>query len=569
MELAGLKEGDDYRTVNHGGEIAISIDKKSLPKLLEVSNKIANDDKELMDIKAHRSVPDNTRDFVVEGMADFITPEKDQIAIVQSVESNSTDHKVLAKASVGMGKTITAGILACRLKSKGVKPGWYILPTNLLTTTLTELREKFPGLTVEAAHADLHPDVANSADRKKLYSRENKPDILLVGQDSLRLDQDAINSLPDEHRPGFIIGDEIQAMFTPGEGNEKQSQRSQAMKGVTADYMLAMTGTPIRRSSSEVWRVLDWLKPGKYGSLSNWTLRYGKIGKGVSAFSEAVVDDFRQEINDSTITESRTPKVTLTQIPEKIQLNPDQVQRYRDIEEAYKRDSLKPGADKRKMAAQKVGRQRDVIYGSVNNAMLDKLRQDVAIDSSNGTRGVIHCVSLKSVKAVASSYPEGMIIPYTGDDDIRRRSAIISAVNDSTIISGARVGVLNQDKDGVVTKINGQKATVRMDDGTVFDEQLFNLKSKVIAVCGTSTAMGVLSTGLNLQRGSTWTLEYELADSAATRTQRLARNYRTGQTRDVTARTYIPDTPNTREHWHRLQQQQKLLDAFDDPVEAS
>lgn len=466
--------------------------------------------------------------------------------------------------------TILSGAMVSRHIAKGGKPGWYILPTNLISTSLTELRDKFPGLTIEAAHTDLHDEAKTIEQRKQLYTRGQKPDILLIGQDTIRLDRNELLAAQEseEHAPGFIIGDEVQGMFTPGDG-EQQSRRSMSMQELRAPVMLAMTGTPIRRSSNEVWRVLNWLKPGRYGSLSSWSLRYGKIGRGVSAFSDAIVQDFRHEIDDSTITEKDKPNVQLHDIVRPIDLSPEQKQAYRDIEEEYKRQSLNPKADRRKLSSAKVERQREVIYsGSASsNSLISQLHEDVGNHAETGMRGIIHVKSLKSVKAICDSYPKGTVIPYTGDDDVRRRAKIIAAINDGALITGARAAVIDDSDEGVVTHLTDTHATIRRDDGTTHQYKLGDLKSKVIAVCGTSTATGVLSTGLNLQRGANWSIEFSLADSAATRRQRVARTYRTGQTKDVTNYTYVPETPNTREHWQRLQDQQRLMDAFDDPEE--
>lgn len=568
LEVLGLVEGEGYHLATKNNSPVIVIPKEGLPRLLDVARTITRQVEELGRIKSHTSVPKDVKDFSCPGMSDDITPKEQQVAVVQFLESEATNHKILANASVGIGKTILAGMAATRFRQKSDAPIWYILPTNLISTSLGELKEKFPGLTVEAAHTDFHPTAKTVEDRQKVYSAENKPDILLIGQDTIRQDAKVLAGLDESHRPGFIIGDEIQAMFTPGDGKEKQSQRSIGMSKIHAPYMLAMTGTVIRRSSVEVHRVLDWLKPGEFGSASNWALRYGKIGKGVSAFSNAIVDDFRKEIDNTVITETDKPNVELKTITRKIALSPTQIVAYRNEEEEYKKLLENPKTDRRRAAVAKVERQRKVVYGGEHdNNLLTQLKSDIEQFAVNGERGVIHAKQLKSVDAICRSFPPGTIIPYTGEDDIKRRGRIISAINDGTLITGGRVKNISTGVEGVVTRVDGQTATVKTDDGASQHHQVGDLESMVKAVCGTSTATGVLSTGLNLQKGSTWTVEYELADSAATQKQRIARNYRTGQTRDVTAITYVPDTPNTREQWHKLNDQRKLLDAVDDPEE--
>jgi hypothetical protein len=75
----------------------------------------------------------------------------------------------------------------------------------------------------------------------------------------------------------------------------------------------------------------------------------------------------------------------------------------------------------------------------------------------------------------------------------------------------------------------------------------------------------VTSTGLNLQ-GTSFNVHLQQADSAALREQKDARNFRTGQRRDVSTYYLIPDLPHGRRKARQLDQQEKTMKGIDDPA---
>lgn len=566
LDKLGMADAYDLRY--SGDKVGIHIPSGELKRLLVASQKRNADDEEIARIKSHKA---NSKDFHVPGLVLYEGEElkEEQQAPIRFFEKQKIAY---ANMSVGIGKTITYGAAASRLIAQGkAKSGWLILPTNLIGDVMKQLKERFPGMEIEAAHGDLNKDARTPEGRRAMYTAESRPQILLIGQDTVRMDADSLrDACNSADAPGFILGDEIHSMFTPGENDDpkKQSQRSRAMMDIRAPYMLCGTGTPIRRSSVEVYKVLNWLHPGKYGSAASWALRYGKIGQGVSAFSEAVNRSFQEEINDTCITEKGTPKTKLTKSTRQVPLSDEQVAAYAGEQAKYEEAVLNPKADRRELSAKKVQAQRDVVYSAPGsqNAMISELKS-IADEHGYESRGIVHCTTLKAVNAVRDAFKPGEVLTYTGDDAIRRRSSLVSAVNYGTVVTGGRVQNVETGVSGIVTAMGEKNATVRTDDGQEMQMPTASLASRVRMLAGTSNAVGVVSTGLNLQNGSDWTVHFQLADSAATDEQRDARNYRTGQKKDVTSYRLVPDTPASREHYQRLQEQAKLMAAFDDPTE--
>jgi broad specificity phosphatase PhoE/2'-5' RNA ligase len=568
LEKAGLTEGDGYELrYGSGNELGIHISTENLPRLLETARLMTADDDEIKKIKNHDTVPD---DFNVPGLKPGIKLKPEQIAPIQMFEK---EHQLYGNIGVGIGKTITFGSAAARLISQGkAKRGWYVVPTNLISSTMNELRDKFPGLKIDAAHGDFNPDIKSKEDRHGVYEKGDYQ-ILLIGQDTIRNDASQLANIcknGGDSAPGFIFGDEVHAMFSPGESADPKTQsgRARALNDLRAPYMFAATGTPIRRSAAEVWKVLNWLRPGQYGSVSSWVLRYSKIGQGVSAFDGAVNQSFQQEINDSTITETGHPDVDFKETVAPIELSSAQQSKYRKVQEDYDKAKLRPGADIRKLVTRKIADQREAIYGgeSKDNAMLQHLVDRVHKYREDGeARGLIHCTSIKAVKSIRDAFKPGEILTYTGEEAATKRASILTALNDGALITGVRAKTLDGSTEGVVTHVNDSKVTIKTDSGKTKTFNQGDVTSAMVGIAGTSFATGVISTGLNAQNGSNWTEHYQLADYGSTHVQRNARNYRTGQKRNVQSEVLVPQTPAAREHWQRLQEQIKLNQAFDDP----
>jgi hypothetical protein len=90
--------------------------------------------------------------------------------------------------------------------------------------------------------------------------REARPDVLLMGYDTLRRLQFAIGQI----RFGVLIADEAQ------EVKEPHTLRSRALRAMSYDFGLALTGTPIENSWRDLWTICDFAVPGRLGTLKDF-----------------------------------------------------------------------------------------------------------------------------------------------------------------------------------------------------------------------------------------------------------------------------------------------------------
>jgi SNF2 family DNA or RNA helicase len=84
--------------------------------------------------------------------------------------------------------------------------------------------------------------------------------LLLIGYDTVRSMQFAVAEIPF----GLVIADEAQAIKNPA------SLRSKALRAMTYDFAVALTGTPIENTWTDLWTICDFATPGRLGPLAEF-----------------------------------------------------------------------------------------------------------------------------------------------------------------------------------------------------------------------------------------------------------------------------------------------------------
>jgi superfamily II DNA or RNA helicase len=68
----------------------------------------------------------------------------------------------------------------------------------------------------------------------------------------------------------LVVADEAQQV------KNHRSQAARALRSLTPAVRIAVTGTPVENSLSELWAILDWTNPGLFGTLTAFRERYGR-----------------------------------------------------------------------------------------------------------------------------------------------------------------------------------------------------------------------------------------------------------------------------------------------------
>ncbi|MEV1010667.1 DEAD/DEAH box helicase [Streptomyces sp. NPDC049881] len=157
---------------------------------------------------------------------------------------------------MGLGKTITLITLHLhrQLDPATAGPTLVVCPASLLGNWQRELAVFAPGTPVRRFHGPAR-DLADLA----------PGEVVLTTYGTMRLDTDRLASGPDW---SLVVADEAQHAKNPF------SATAAGLRAIPSRARVALTGTPVENSLSELWAILDWTTPGLLGRLPAFRRRY-------------------------------------------------------------------------------------------------------------------------------------------------------------------------------------------------------------------------------------------------------------------------------------------------------
>ncbi|WP_149085344.1 MULTISPECIES: DEAD/DEAH box helicase [Microbacterium] len=157
---------------------------------------------------------------------------------------------------MGLGKTVQLLALILHARAAGEdRPFLVVVPTSVLSTWRTEAARFAPGLRVISRGSTAGPSVGVTA---------GDADVVLTTYAVARLDEEAYAGVA---WAGLIL-DEAQFVKNP----ETKLHRSIAR--FPADVTIAVTGTPLENSLSELWALLKLTAPGLFASARKFREQY-------------------------------------------------------------------------------------------------------------------------------------------------------------------------------------------------------------------------------------------------------------------------------------------------------
>ncbi|HEU0087532.1 MAG TPA: DEAD/DEAH box helicase [Pseudonocardiaceae bacterium] len=150
---------------------------------------------------------------------------------------------------MGLGKTIM--VIALHLHRQA-GPTLVVCPASVLGNWQREIERFAPGTPVRRFHGS-----------GRSLARLSKG-FVLTTYPTMRLDADVLGS----RRWDLVVADEAQHVKNPLSGTAK------ALRTIPAGVRIALTGTPVENSLSDLWAILDWTTPGLLGSLSSFRTRW-------------------------------------------------------------------------------------------------------------------------------------------------------------------------------------------------------------------------------------------------------------------------------------------------------
>lgn len=160
---------------------------------------------------------------------------------------------------MGLGKTLQTIALLAFEKQRGLlqQPCLVVVPLSLLHNWRTELQRFAPQLRCLVIHGNK---------RHQHWPELNNFDILISTYHSVALDLDHWQ----RQKLNWLILDEAQHIKNPSTG------WSQALKQISSDNRLCLSGTPMENHLGELWSIMDFLMPGCLGNQRYFQQRFRK-----------------------------------------------------------------------------------------------------------------------------------------------------------------------------------------------------------------------------------------------------------------------------------------------------
>jgi superfamily II DNA or RNA helicase len=179
-----------------------------------------------------------------------------RIAVQWLARTTALGFGALLADDMGLGKTLT--VITFHLQ-RAAGPTLVVCPASLLANWEREFARFAPGVPVRRYHG-----TARSLG-------EFKPgQVIVTTYGTLLRDADELAGV----RWDMVVADEAQQV------KNHRSQAARALRSVSAGARIAVTGTPVENSLSELWAILDWTNPGLFGTLSAFRERYGRAAEG-------------------------------------------------------------------------------------------------------------------------------------------------------------------------------------------------------------------------------------------------------------------------------------------------
>ena len=257
-----------------------------------------------------------------------------RVAVQWLVRTTAAGFGALLADDMGLGKTLT--VIAYRLSRAEVGPSLVVCPASLVVNWEREFARFAPDVTVRRYHA-----VGRSLDSLK------PGEIVVTTYGTLLRDAQALAEVSWD----LVVADEAQQI------KNHRSQAARALRLLRPVARVAVTGTPVENSLTELWAILDWTNPGLFGSLSAFRDRFGRAAEREAAEAAADRDAARRLgrlIGPFLLRRRKTDPDILPELPDKaindryVELSREQVALYEAATaEAIERIAASDGLQRR------------------------------------------------------------------------------------------------------------------------------------------------------------------------------------------------------------------------------
>ena len=197
---------------------------------------------------------------------------------------------------MGLGKTIQVIAILLDEKNKKGKTSIVVCPSSLYINWQKEITRFAPNVKTLIISGD-------AAKREKLIKESKGYDVIITSYDLLKRDIEKYEKIKFK----YIIADEAQYI------KNNNTKNAKSIKNLNGEVRLALTGTPMENSFSELWSIFDFVMPGYLFS--------NKVFK--NKFEKSIIKDDDKEAMDklrkmvSPFILRRIKKEVLKELPDK------------------------------------------------------------------------------------------------------------------------------------------------------------------------------------------------------------------------------------------------------------
>ena len=203
---------------------------------------------------------------------------------------------------MGLGKTIQ--IIGMLLLEKYAPSGSYcpsllVVPASLLGNWESEILKFAPNLKVKI----LHPSRMSNLEIQSFEKNYDQFDVIITSYSLIRR-----VSWLEKKQWNSVIADEAQAIKNPN------AQQTKSLKAIKSRIRIAMTGTPIENSMTDLWSLFDFTCKSLLGNQTQFT----KFCKNIDHASPD--NPIRRIVQPYIIRRHKTDKNVIKDLPDKVEL---------------------------------------------------------------------------------------------------------------------------------------------------------------------------------------------------------------------------------------------------------
>lgn len=216
---------------------------------------------------------------------------------------------------MGLGKTIQIIALILLKNNEMQSPSLVVAPATLLENWRREIKKFAP---------DLKTLIHIGSNRTGFPSYINEYDIIISSYDTAVRDYSLFNMI----NWSFLIIDEAQAIKNP------ETQRATTLKKLGSKVSIAVTGTPVENSLTDLWSIMDFCIEGFLGNRVHFENNYQDSVEDAKRV-EQIVSPLILRRNISEVADDLPEKII---IPQPIPLSDESSQKYEEIRQKIEKE---------------------------------------------------------------------------------------------------------------------------------------------------------------------------------------------------------------------------------------